>query len=53
LGYGGVLSTGNLFAVIMLSKTSIPQQTADGFKDLAAGTKEAVQAYVDGPVFAA
>ena len=53
LGYGGVLSTGNLFAVIMFSKTSIPQQTADGFKDLAAGTKQAIQAYVDGPVFAA
>ena len=53
LGYGGVLSTGNLFAVIMFSKTSIPQQTVDGFKDLAAGTKEAIQSYVDGPVFAA
>ena len=42
-----------MFAVIMFSKTSIPQQTVDGFKDLAAGTKEAIQSYVDGPVFAA
>ena len=53
VGYGGVLSSGNLFAVICFSKVAISQEVADRIKDLAAGTKDAVQSFVDGPVFAA
>jgi hypothetical protein len=53
VGYGGVLSSGNLFAVIVFSKASIPQDVADRFRDLAAGTKDAVQSFASGPVFAA
>ncbi len=53
VGYGGVLSSGNLFAVIVFCKAAIPQDVADRFRDLAAGTKDAVQSFVSGPVFAA
>ena len=52
LGYGGVLSTGNLFAVIMFSKTSIPQQTSTVSKTWLPAPR-GDQSYVDGPVFAA
>ena len=52
LGFGGVLSSGELFAVIMFSKTSIPNQTAQSFKNLAPNVKEAVEPFVGNKVFA-
>ncbi|MCH8350904.1 MAG: hypothetical protein J4O03_12945 [Chloroflexi bacterium] len=52
VGFGGVLSSGELFAVIMFSKVSIPRETAESFRGLAASVKEAVQPYVGGAVFA-
>ena len=52
LGFGGVLSSGELFAVIMFSKTSIPNQTAQRFKNLAPNVKEAVEPFVGNKVFA-
>ena len=52
LGFGGVLSSGELFVVIMFSKASIPGQTADGFKNLAPNVKAAVEPFVGNKVFA-
>ena len=39
LGFGGVLSFGELFVVIMFSKVSIPASTASSFRDLSANVK--------------
>ncbi len=39
LGFGGILPSGNLFAVIMFSGVSIPKKTADMFKPLALAAK--------------
>ena len=52
LGLGGVLSSGELFVVIMFSKVSIPASTASSFRDLSANVKEAVEPFVGGAVFA-
>ena len=52
VGFGGVLSSGELFAVIMFSKVSIPRETAENFRGLAASAKEAIQPFVGGAVFA-
>lgn len=52
LGFGGVLSSGDLFVVIMFSKVSIPAATASSFRDLSVNVKEAVEPYVSGAVFA-
>jgi len=52
LGFGGVLSSGELFVVIMFSKVSIPASTASRFRDLSANVKEAVEPFVGGEVFA-
>ena len=52
VGFGGVLSSGDLFAVILFSKVSIPRETAESFSGLAASAKEAVQPFVGGAVFA-
>jgi len=42
LGFGGILPSGNLFAIVMFSKVAIPRQTADMFKSLALSVKVAV-----------
>jgi len=52
LGFGGVLSSGELFVVIMFSKVSIPASTASSFRDQSANVKEAVEPFVGGAVFA-
>ncbi len=52
LGFGGLLPRGDLFAVILFSKISIPRETTDLFKPLALGAKVAVLPFVAGPVFA-
>jgi hypothetical protein len=52
LGIGCVLSSGELFVVIMFSKVSIPASTASSFRDLSANVKEAVEPFVGGAVFA-
>lgn len=52
LGIGGMLSSGELFVIIMFSKVSIPQQTAGGFKAIAPFVREAVQPFVGRKVFA-
>ena len=46
LGFGGVLSSGELFVVIMFSKVSIPSKTAEIFNRMAIGVKDAVEPFV-------
>lgn len=51
LGFGGLFPNGDLFAVILFSKVSIPKETADMFSTLALGVKLAVLPFVRGPIF--
>ncbi len=52
IGFGGVLPSGNLFAVIMFSRTDIPKEAADMFKTLALSVKLALLPFVGKAVFA-
>jgi len=45
-GFGGMLPSGDLFAVILFSRLAIPQETADYFKPLALATKVALLPFV-------
>jgi hypothetical protein len=45
LGFGGMLPSGDLFAIIMFSKVPIPLDTANRFKWLSAYVRIAVEAY--------
>lgn len=47
LGFGGMLPCGNLFAVIMFSKTTIPKDTAQMFNSLALNVKAAILNFID------
>ena len=51
-GFGGILISGALFAIVLFSKTHIPRETAVSFKALAPNVKQAVLPFVDGAVFA-
>ncbi len=53
VGFGGVLASGNLFAVIMFSKVAVPREAADNFKSVALDVKTAVQPLESRKVFAA
>ena len=52
LGFGGMLTSGDIFAVILFSKIAIPRQTAELFRTLALNVKLAVLPF-EGAVFAA
>jgi hypothetical protein len=52
LGFGGMLSTGDLYAVILFAKTEIPRATSDMAKTLALRVKEVVQPFAEAKVFA-
>ena len=52
LGFGGLLSTGELYVVILFAKVSIPRETAERFDILAVNVKAAVQRFVGKAVFA-
>jgi len=52
LGFGGVLSNGELFVVIMFSKVPIPRETAENVRELGPSAKRAVEPFVAGAVFA-
>ena len=52
LGFGGVLSSSELFVVIMFSKASIPADAVNKFSAIGAGVKEAVEPFVGNKVFA-
>lgn len=52
LGFGGILPSGNLIAIILFSKVPIPNATADMFKTLALNAKMAVLPFDKSTVFA-
>ena len=52
LGFGGVLSSGDLFVVILFAKVHIPHETSDQAKRLALDVKSALEPFVGGQVFA-
>lgn len=51
VGFGGILLSGDLFAVILFSRIAISAHTAELFKHLAANVKLAVLPFVAGRVF--
>jgi len=51
LGFGGMLATGDLFALIIFAKVRIPREAADLAKSLALNVKEAVQPFAAGRIF--
>jgi hypothetical protein len=51
LGFGGLLPSGDLFAVILFSRVYIPRETAEMFRTLALGIKLAVLPFARGQVF--
>ncbi|GAB4228736.1 MAG: hypothetical protein Kow00121_57770 [Elainellaceae cyanobacterium] len=51
LGFGGMLPSGDLFAVIMFTRLLIPYQTAELFKWIAAYVRIAAAAFDQGPIF--
>ena len=51
LGFGGVLRTGELFAVIMFSKVPIPEETASRFRNIALEVKSLLFSFDDREVF--
>lgn len=51
LGFGGMLPSGNIIAVILFSKVPISRNTADMFKTLALNTKMAVLPFDRGTIF--
>lgn len=52
LGFGGLLAGGDLFAVIMFSRTPIGSAVADMFRTVALAAKVAVVPFAAGPIFA-
>jgi hypothetical protein len=52
VGFGGVLPSSELFAVILFAKVQIPRETADRFSALAASVKAAVAPFAGKAVFA-
>ena len=51
LGFGGLLRSGDLFAVIMFSRENIPRETADRFRGIALDVKALFFAFEDDQVF--
>lgn len=52
VGFGGLLPSGNLFAVILFTRAEIPRETAELFRTLALAVKVAVLPFDGGRVFA-
>jgi two-component system NtrC family sensor kinase len=52
LGFGGVLPSGNLFAVIIFTRVTIPVETAQMFRTIALNVKMNILRFVGGKVFA-
>ena len=51
IGFGGILPSGNLFAIIMFSKVKVSRQTADMFRSLALSVKIAILPFDHGVIF--
>lgn len=51
LGFGGMLPSGDLFAVILFSRIPVGRQTAEVFQTVALNTKVALLPFASGPIF--
>ncbi|MFL5508362.1 MAG: hypothetical protein ACJ79J_02100 [Gemmatimonadaceae bacterium] len=51
LGFGGMLATGDLFAVILFATVQVPASTAERFRSLALDVKSAFSRFTDATVF--
>ncbi|MBC8553021.1 MAG: hypothetical protein H8D23_25630 [Candidatus Brocadiales bacterium] len=51
MGFGGMLPTGNLFALLVFSKTKIPRNTANLFKNIALHVRMALLPFVNEKIF--
>ncbi len=51
LGFGGTLASGDLYAVILFSKTNIPEKTTEQFRRLAADIRVLLGRYLGSAVF--
>jgi hypothetical protein len=51
LGFGGILGTGDLFAVILFATVHVPASAADRFRTLALDVKGAFSRYNDNSIF--
>lgn len=51
LGFGGLLPNGDLYAVILFVRVTVPRPTAQMFQPLALATKLAILPFTRGPVF--
>jgi hypothetical protein len=52
LGFGGLLPTGDIYAVLMFTKVQVSRATADIFRNAAMNLKVALLAFRDKPIFA-
>ena len=52
LGFGGILSPGELYVISMFSKVPISRESAENVRELASSVKEAVEPFVGNAVFA-
>ena len=52
LGFGGILMSGALFAIVLFSNTHIPRESAENLKTLAPNVKQAVLPFVGATIFA-
>ena len=51
IGFGGMLPTGNLFALLLFSKTKIPRNTANLFKNIALHVRMAALPFIKEKIF--
>ena len=51
VGFGGMLATGDLFAVVLFARAAVTEQTAELLETLALSVKVAVQPFARGAVF--
>ena len=51
LGFGGLLPSGNLYAVILFARTRIPRQTADMFRTIALNVKLALLPFTRATIY--
>jgi hypothetical protein len=51
LGFGGILPTGNLFAMLIFSRVKIPRNTADMFKNIDLNVRMTVMPFVTEKIF--
>ena len=52
LGFGGVLPSGNLFAVVIFTRVQMPVETAQMFRTIALNVKMNILRFVGGKIFA-